>query len=64
MNPPAIDSRWLNTPWSTNREQVVTVTRTDSRWVWYESELGKGFAAVGYFVEFFKPADVKECAKL
>lgn len=57
MTSPAINSRWKNTPWSTNREQVVTVTRTDSRWVWYESELGKGFAEVGYFVEFFKPAE-------
>lgn len=64
MNPPAIASRWKNTPWSTGRVQVVTVKRTDSRWVWYENELGKGFAAVDYFVGFFKPADVKEGAKL
>ena len=56
MTPPAINSRWKNTPWSTVREQVVTVTRTDSRWVWYESALGKGLAAVEYFVGFFKPA--------
>jgi hypothetical protein len=55
MTLPAIASRWKNTPWSTGREQTVTVTRTDAGWVWYESELGRGLAALDYFVNNFTP---------
>lgn len=55
MTPPAISSQWKNTPWATGVEQTVTVSKVEGGWVWYESELGQGFAALDFFVNNFTP---------